>query len=143
MQIKSKWKMRGTLNIYVSRNFYCCHRGPIWCLFTFLTKAWTFTTPAWMQLPKWECTWESLGFIRCTLPHLWKCVSHLNTPSSLGLTTKAKGLQGCGPRGKPRVTSHAPGSAKSVREWTLTLPSELPLWELEFQIDSQIFRARL
>jgi hypothetical protein len=30
----------------------------------------------------------------------------------------------------PGVTSHAPGSAKSVREWTLTLPSELPWWEL-------------
>jgi hypothetical protein len=33
----------------------------------------------------------------------------------------------------PRVTSHAPGSAKSaksVREWTFTLPSELPCWEL-------------
>ncbi len=30
----------------------------------------------------------------------------------------------------PGVTSHAPGSAKSVREWTLTLPSELPCWEL-------------
>jgi hypothetical protein len=28
------------------------------------------------------------------------------------------------------VTSHALGSAKSVREWTLTLPSELPRWEL-------------
>jgi hypothetical protein len=26
--------------------------------------------------------------------------------------------------------SHALGSAKSVREWTLTLPSELPCWEL-------------
>jgi hypothetical protein len=24
-----------------------------------------------------------------------------------------------------------PGVKKSVREWTLTLPSELPLWELE------------
>jgi hypothetical protein len=30
----------------------------------------------------------------------------------------------------PGVTSHAPGSAKSVREWTLTLPNELPCWEL-------------
>ncbi len=26
-----------------------------------------------------------------------------------------------------------PGAQKSVREWTLTLPRELPLWELEFQ----------
>ncbi len=34
-------------------------------------------------------------------------------------------MQGCGPRRRPRSTSHAPGSAKSVREWTLTLPSEL------------------
>jgi hypothetical protein len=24
---------------------------------------WTFVTPTWMELPKWECTWESLGFI--------------------------------------------------------------------------------
>jgi hypothetical protein len=37
----------------------------------------------------------------------------------------------------PGVTSHAPGSAKSVREWTLTHPSELPLWELESQMDSR------
>jgi hypothetical protein len=29
------------------------------------------------------------------------------------------------------VTSHVPENAKSVREWTLTLPSELPSWELE------------
>jgi hypothetical protein len=36
-----------------------------------------------------------------------------------------------------------PGVQKNVREWTLTLPSELPLWELESQMDSQIFRGRL
>ncbi len=41
------------------------------------------------------------------------------------------------------ATLHAPRSAKSVREWTLTLPSELPLWELESQMDSWIFRVRL
>jgi hypothetical protein len=35
---------------------------------------------------------------------------------SLGLATKARGLQGCGPRGRPRITSHAPESAKTVRE---------------------------
>jgi hypothetical protein len=61
---------------------------------------------------------------------------------SFGLATKAKGLQGCRPKGSPGVTSHTPGSAKSVREWTLTLPSELPCWELESRKDSRIFRAR-
>jgi hypothetical protein len=55
---------------------------------------------------------------------------------SLGLATKARGLQGCGPRRKP-------GGAKSVREWTLTLPNELPLWELESQMDFRIFSAQL
>jgi len=30
-----------------------------------------------MQLPKWECIWESLSFIPCTLPHLWESISHL------------------------------------------------------------------
>jgi hypothetical protein len=31
---------------------------------------------------------------------------------SFGLTTKAKGLQGCGPRGSPGVTSHTLGSVR-------------------------------
>jgi hypothetical protein len=30
-----------------------------------------------------------------------------------------------------------------VREWTLTLPNELPLWEWKSQMDSRIFRAQL
>jgi hypothetical protein len=50
---------------------------------------------------------------------------------SLGLATKARGLQGCGPRGSPGVTPHAPGSA---REWggvNLHTPKGVQLWELE------------
>jgi hypothetical protein len=71
---------------------------------------------------------------------------------SFGLATKAKGLQGCGPRGrkpgsqgkgiarlraKRKLGSHItyPRECKkvwgSVREWTLTLPRQLPLWEME------------
>jgi hypothetical protein len=45
--------------------------------------------------------------------------------------TKAKGWKVVGQEEDSGVTSHAPGSAKSVRAWTLTLPSELPCWELE------------
>ncbi len=48
---------------------------------------------------------------------------------------KAKALQGCGLRGSQGVTSHTPLECKkvwgSVREWTLTLPRQLPLWEME------------
>jgi hypothetical protein len=29
-----------------------------------------------------------------------------------------------------------------VKEWILTLPSELPCWELKSQMDSQIFRVQ-
>jgi hypothetical protein len=50
---------------------------------------------------------------------------------NLGLTTKARGWKAMGQEEDPGVTSHALGSAKSVRAWTLTLPSELPCWELE------------
>jgi hypothetical protein len=41
-----------------------------------------------------------------------------------------------GQKGDSRVTLHAPGSAKNVREWTLTFQNELLCWELEFQMDS-------
>jgi hypothetical protein len=51
---------------------------------------------------------------------------------SFGLATKAKGLQRYGPRLSPGVAFSCPlGVQKSVRERTLTLPSELPWWELE------------
>jgi len=71
---------------------------------------------------------------------------------SFGLATKAKGLRGCGPRGrKPRSQgkgiarvrakrkprSHITYSReckkvwRSVREWTLTLPRQFSLWEME------------
>jgi hypothetical protein len=61
----------------------------------------------------------------------------------LGLVTKARGCKVAGQKGHPEIISHVPGSAKSVQEWTFTLPSELPCWELESQMDSRIFRARL
>ncbi len=73
---------------------------------------------------------------------------------SFGLATKAKGLQGCGPkekkpgsqgkgiarvRAKRKPESHLTYSREcekvleSVREWTLTLPRQFPLWEMESQ----------
>jgi hypothetical protein len=73
---------------------------------------------------------------------------------SLGLVTKVMGLQGCGPKGR-KLGSQSKGIARvrakrkprshitysreckkvwgSVREWTLTLPRQLPLWEMESQ----------
>ncbi len=62
---------------------------------------------------------------------------------SLGLATKAKGCEVMGQEGDLGVTSHAPRSAKNVKERTLTLPSELPCWGLESQMDAQIFKMRL
>jgi hypothetical protein len=47
---------------------------------------------------------------------------------SFGLATKAKGLQGCGPRESPGVTSHTLGS---VGKCEGSLPRQLPLWEME------------
>ncbi len=41
--------------------------------------------------------------------HIWAQLNLCRNPS-LGLATKAKGLQECGPRGSPGVTSHTPGN---------------------------------
>jgi hypothetical protein len=49
---------------------------------------------------------------------------------------KAKALEGCGSRGSPGVTTHSrefKEVRRSVREWTLTLPRQLPFWEKESQ----------
>jgi hypothetical protein len=64
---------------------------------------------------------------------------HLNTSSmtifsktkivttlALGLRPRQGGYKVAGQEGDQGVTSHAPESAKSVREWTLRLPRELP-----------------
>jgi hypothetical protein len=62
---------------------------------------------------------------------------------NLALATKARACKVASQEGHPGVTSHAPKSAKSVRELTLTLTSEIPCWELESQMDSRIFKAWL
>jgi hypothetical protein len=49
---------------------------------------------------------------------------------SLSSRPRQGGCKVAGLQVDPGVISHAPRSAKRVREWTLTLPSELPCWEL-------------
>jgi hypothetical protein len=61
--------------------------------------------------------------------HKGSIIDHSCCNPCLRLVTKA--------RLSPRVAFHAPRSAKSVRERTLTLPSELPCWELESQWTSE------
>jgi hypothetical protein len=53
---------------------------------------------------------------------------------TLGSWPRQGGCKVAGQEGGPIVTSHVPESAKSVREWTLTLSNELPLWDLESQM---------
>jgi len=50
---------------------------------------------------------------------------------NLGLTTKARACKGACQEGSPGVTFHAPWSVGECDGMSLTLPSELPLWELE------------
>jgi hypothetical protein len=50
------------------------------------------------------------------------------------LGAKAKALEGCGPRGNPGVITYSREFKEawgSVREWTLTLPRQLPFGEKE------------
>jgi hypothetical protein len=61
---------------------------------------------------------------------------------SLGLVTKAKGLQGCEPRGSLGVTSHSPGNVgkcEGVNPHTL---KATPILKDEVLVDSRNFREQ-
>jgi hypothetical protein len=59
---------------------------------------------------------------------------------SLGLATKAKGLQGCGPRGSPGITSHALGSVRKCEGVNPHIPKATPTFGDGVPVDSQNFR---
>jgi hypothetical protein len=52
---------------------------------------------------------------------------------ALGLQPRQKGLQGCGPRRSPEVTSHTPGNVRQCEGVNPHTPRQLPLWEMEFR----------
>jgi hypothetical protein len=52
---------------------------------------------------------------------------------SFKLATKARACEGAGQKWNWESHFMLPGVQESVREWTSTLPNELPLWELESQ----------
>ncbi len=51
--------------------------------------------------------------------------------------TKAKGLQGCGPRGSPGVTPHALGNVRECEGMNPHTLEGIQLWELEFRWTSK------
>jgi hypothetical protein len=61
---------------------------------------------------------------------------------NLGLATKAKGLQGCGPRGSPGVTSHTPGSVRKCEGVNPHTPKATPTLGDGVRMDSQNFREQ-
>jgi len=61
---------------------------------------------------------------------------------SFGLVTKAKGLQGCGPRGSPGVTSETPGSVGECEGVSPHTPKATPTLGNGVSVDSRNFRDR-
>jgi hypothetical protein len=53
---------------------------------------------------------------------------------NLGLATKARACKVAGQEGSP-------GMKESAREWTLTLPKELPFWKLESDELPNVYKA--
>jgi hypothetical protein len=59
-----------------------------------------------------------------------------------GLATKAKGLQGCGPRGSPKVTSHAPRSVGKCEGVNPHTPKATPTLGDGVPMDFRHFREQ-
>jgi hypothetical protein len=55
---------------------------------------------------------------------------------------QGKGLQGCGPKRKPRVILHALGSARECEGIDLHTPKRTPTLGVGVPMDSWIFRAQ-
>jgi len=87
-------------------------------------------------------TFSLLHIIILIIHHLfwWKMV-HRRNPS-FGLATKAKGLQGCGPRGSPGVTSETLGSVGECEGVSLHTPKATPKLGEGVPVDSWNFRER-
>jgi hypothetical protein len=62
---------------------------------------------------------------------------------NLGLATEARGCKVAGQEKDLGVTSHVPGSAKECEGMNPHTPKWTPCWELESQMDFQIFIAQL
>jgi hypothetical protein len=71
-------------------------------------------------------------------PHFLFMCRNLN----FGLMTKAKGLQGCGPRGSPGVTSHTLESARKCEGANPHTPKATPTLGDGVPMDSLNFRER-
>jgi len=59
------------------------------------------------------------------------CIYNFCCNLSLRLVTKTRACKVVSQEGSLGVTPHVLGSEENVREWTFTLPRELPPWELE------------
>jgi hypothetical protein len=80
----------------------------------------SFITPQYPSCNSWKLK----------LPHM--DVSICRNPS-LGFMTKARVCKGAGQEWAQESHCMLLGVQESGREWTCTLPNELPLWELESQ----------
>jgi hypothetical protein len=61
---------------------------------------------------------------------------------NLGLVTKAKGLQGCGPRGSPGITSHTPENVRKCEGVNPRTPKATPTLGDEVLVDSRNFKEQ-
>jgi hypothetical protein len=107
----------------------------------FLSMNWHCAHQRWNSHPNWCChCWSNISGFTLPILHTRGFVAskaiqakernYCHNPS-LGLTTKAKGLQGCKLKGSSGVTLHAPGSARECEGMNLHIPKGVQLWELE------------
>ncbi len=80
----------------------------------------------------WGTKNEWLIFKRLQMTTLDFYLSYYRNPS-LGLATKTRAHKGAGQKWSPGVTFHAPRSVGECEGMNFTLPSEFPLWELDFR----------
>jgi len=87
-------------------------------------------------VPYGQSSFHICHIVNCHVS-LWMCRN-----PNFGLATKAKGLQGCGPRGSPGVTLETPGSVGECEGVSLHTPKATPTLGDGVPVDSRNFRDR-
>jgi hypothetical protein len=80
------------------------------------------------------------NYFKAPCHFIWHFKWNCRNPN-LGLKPKARACKSAGQEEARESHFSLLGVQKSVREWTLTLPRELPLWELESQWTSEFLES--
>jgi len=134
----------------MARKFCCALKhAKVWTLTSFsswggihLLQFWAPCHHGWMFFLRSKTTWAPRSHVVFILRYFWHWKYPRCRNPNFRLVTKAKGLQGCGPRESLEVTSHTSGSVGKCEGVNPHTPKATPTLGNVIPVDSRNFIER-